>query len=192
MLKDLLIKDRSYRGFNENRKITRKELEELIELTRYCPSSINRQPLVYYLAYEPELVTQIQQNTFWARALKDITLPKKGEYPTAFIVVAQDLNLDANEKLFIRDVGIVAHTILLGAVERGLGGCMIGSFMAEGVRKALNMPENMLPHLVIAIGEPAESIILEDLKESGNVAYYRDENGLHHVPKRELKDILAN
>lgn len=85
----------------------------------------------------------------------------------------------------------MAQTILLAATEDGLGGCMIGSFSLAGIKKALNLTENLEPVLVVALGKPAEKIVLTDVKEDGEIGYYRDENDVHYVPKRALKDILC-
>lgn len=190
MLMDLVKKNRSYRGYKADRKITKEELMELVDYTRYCPSSINMQPLIYYLAYEKDEVAEIQKNTIWARALTDITLPHEGKCPTAFIIIMLDKHIDDSPAKYQRDVGIVAQTILLAAVEKGLGGCMIGSFSLESIKKALNLDEHLQPMLVVAIGEPDETIVLEDVEKNESIKYYRDEQDVHHVPKRKLEDLV--
>lgn len=190
MLKDLVMKNRSYRGYKADRRITREELTELVDYTRYCASSINAQPLVYYLAYEADEVAEIQKNTIWARALPDITLPHEGKCPTAFIIIMLDKNIDDSPAKYQKDVGIVAQTILLAAVEKGLGGCMIGSFSLDSIKKVLNLDEHLQPMLVVAIGEPDEEIVLEEIEKGGSIKYYRDEKDVHHVPKRKLEDIV--
>lgn len=190
MLKDLLEKDRSCRGYNESRKLTRQELVELVEYTRLCPSSANMQPLKYYLAWEAEPVAKIQAHTRWAGALTDRKLPEEGKYPTAFIVICQDTRISDNMTMFLKDVGIVAQTILLAATERGLGGCMIGSFYAAGVKESLGLSDYLAPLLVVALGEPAEQVLLEDAPEGASVKYYRDSQDVHHVPKRKLEELI--
>lgn len=190
MLKDLLKASRSFRGYDMSRIVTREELMELVDHTRYAPSSVNGQPLRYYLVHEKEEVAAVQSLTLWAKALKDITLPHEGKYPTAFIVICQDTDRSPNMARFTRDVGIVAQTILLAAAERGLGGCMIGSFNPDKVAATLNLTENLKPMLVVAIGKPDETVVLTDVGEDGSVKYYRDENDVHYVPKRSLEDIL--
>lgn len=190
MLKDLLKKSRSYRGYDENRRFTREELMELVECTRLCPSSSNMQPLKYYLAWEREDVDKIQMMTRWAGAITDRKLPCEGMCPTAFIVICQDTRISENTTAFLKDVGIVAQTMLLAAAEKELGGCMIGSFNKEGVRESLGLAEYLAPHLVVALGAPAEVIELEDAPEGGSVKYYRDEKDVHHVPKRMLSELI--
>lgn len=190
MLKDLVKKSRSYRGYNEQRQLTEEELTELVDYARLCPSSLNGQPFRYYISWKKEEVDRIQAQTMWARALPEITLPHPGMCPTAFIIICQDTRLDEALNRYQRDVGIVAQTMLLAAAEKGLGGCMIGSFRAGEIRKELKLPEYLVPMLVVAIGEPKEKIVLKEIDEGESIAYYRDENDVHYVPKRKLKDIV--
>ena len=127
MIRDLVEKSRSYRGYDESRQVTREELVELVECARLTPSSVNMQPLKYFLAWQPEVVKTIQPLTKWARALQPMELPHPGHCPTAFIVICQDTALQPSLARFQKDVGIVAQTMLLAAVEKGLGGFMIGN-----------------------------------------------------------------
>ena len=190
MLKDLVTKSRSYRGYNENRKVTREELLELVECARLCSSSVNAQPFCYYLAWEKEEVDKIQALTNWARALPQMKLPHPGKCPTAFIIILQDITIGESLARYQKDVGIVAQTMLLAATEMGLGGCMIGNYNAQKVKDALALDEKYAPMLIVAIGEPAEEIVLKEVEPGENMAYYRDENDVHYVPKRKLKDIV--
>lgn len=190
MLKDLLKKNRSYRGYDESRKLTREELADLVEYTRLCPSSANIQPLKYYLAWEPDTLARIQAMTRWAGALSHMQLPREGMRPTGFIVICQDTRISNNTTTFLKDVGIAAQTMLLAAAEKGLGGCMIGSFSREGIVETLELEESLIPLLVVALGAPAEEIVLEDAPAGGSVKYYRDEKDVHHVPKRMLDELI--
>ena len=192
MLKDLLKKNRSYRGYDESVSVSRETLKELVDCTRYTASSINKQPFQYYLASDPETVGKIQPLTGWAAALRPMVLPHAGHCPTAFIVICQNLERADSIPTFQRDVGVAAQTILLAAVEKGLGGCMIGNFSPEKIAAALNLPEKVAPLLVIAIGKPDETVVLTDVGADGKVAYYRDENDVHYVPKRSLDDLIIN
>lgn len=188
---DLAKKNRSYRGFNENRRISREELVSMVECARYCASSINIQPLRFHLAWEKDEVDRIQQETNWARALPQMKLPHDGMCPTAFIVVMQDKRIFESLQRFQKDVGIVAQTILLAAVEMGLGGCMICNFNAATLKETLGLDENLSPLMIIAIGEPMEEVVITDLEPGENHQYYRDENDVHYVPKRKLEDLIV-
>ena len=190
MLIDLLKKNRSYRGYDGSFRIDRSVLEELIDCTRYTASSVNIQPLKYFAASEPETVALIQPLTHWAGKLKELHLPREGHRPTAFIVICQDMSVSDSPTMFQRDIGIAAQTILLAATEKGLGGCMIGSFEKNTLKKALSLPEQIEPMMVLAIGKPDETVLLTEVGPDGSTDYYRDENDVHFVPKRALKDIL--
>ena len=192
MLKDLVLLNRSYRGYDHSYTFTRQQLEAYVDLARLCPSSVNKQPLKYYLACDEETVAKIQAETRWARALQPTTLPRPGKEPTAFIVICQDSDVDPNLNRYMKDVGIVAQTMLLGAVEEGLGGCMIGNFTAGAVCETLDLPENLHPLLIVAFGKPVEKIVIVDVPEDGNTNYYRDEEDTHYLPKRSLEEELIN
>jgi len=192
MFKDLVLKNRSYRGYDESRTVTREELRELIDCARLTPSSINAQPFQYYLAAEKAVVEKIQSLTKWAAALPKYELPHPGMRPAAFIVICQDLRVGESLNCYQKDVGIAAQTILLAAAEKELGGCMIGSFNAGAVSSALELKEHFAPVLIVAIGKPAEQIVLTEAEPGSNTAYYRDEQDVHYVPKRKLEDIIIN
>lgn len=189
-IRELVLKNRSYRGYDESRKVTREELLELVDCARLTASSVNQQPLRYYLAWEKEKVAVIQSLTKWAAGLPELELPYEGQRPTAFIVICQDTRVWEGLPRFQKDVGIAAQTILLAATEQGLGGCMIGNFQAGTLKEKLGLADELTPLLVVAIGKPAEKVVLTEIEPGGSTAYYRDENGIHYVPKRRLEDII--
>ena len=190
MLKELVIKNRSYRGFDENYSFTKEQLESYIDLTRYTASSVNAQPLKYKIVFEKNEVEAVRPLTRWARALPDMVLPHPNMHATAFIIICQDTDISPNLARYQKDIGIVAQTITLAAVEDGLGGCMIGNFTPDEVKETLNLAENLTPMLIIALGKPAEEIVIKEIDNGESTKYYRDENDIHYVPKRKLKDIL--
>ena len=189
MLIDLVKANRSYRGYDHERKVSKEELLKMVEAARLCPSSVNVQPLKYYLACTDDVVAAVQSETKWAKGLPDLALPHPGKEPTAFIVICQDARIHPNLSRFQRDVGIVAQTMLLAAVEMGLGGCMIGNFDAGSVHDRLNLDPDLHPLLIVAIGKPDEEVILTDVVD-GNTGYYRDAEDRHYVPKRALEDVV--
>lgn len=192
MLKDLVKANRSYRGYDESRRVTKEELMEMADCARLAASSVNQQPLQYYLAWEKEEVDRIQALTKWAKGLPELTLPHPHMCPTAFIAICQNTKRGESLARFQRDVGIAAQTILLSATEMGLGGCMIGNFGAGSVKEALALPEYLSPMLIVAVGKPAETIVLEEVEDGESIAYYRDEQDVHHVPKRKLEDVVLD
>lgn len=192
MFLDLVKQARSHRGFRQDRKVTRQELEHLVECARFTPAARNNQVLKYYLAEKPETVAAIQPLTKWAGALAELHLPRKGAEPVAYIVICLDGSLAENPAPYQRDVGIVAQTMLLAAAEMGLNGCMIGSFAAGELREKLGLPEAVKPQLLLALGEGTDRIVITDVGEDGSTTYYRDAEDIHYVPKRTLEQLILN
>lgn len=192
MFLDLVKQARSHRGFRQDRKVTRQELEHLVECARFTPAARNDQVLKYYLAEKSETVAAIQPLTKWAGALAELHLPRKGAEPVAYIVICLDGSLAENPAPYQRDVGIVAQTMLLAAAEMGLNGCMIGSFAAGELREKLGLPEAIKPQLLLALGEGTDRIVITDVGEDGNTTYYRDAEDTHYVPKRTLEQLILN
>lgn len=192
MIRELVLKNRSYRGYDPSRRITREELETLVDCARLTPSGGNLQPLRYYLAWEQPQLDLIQPLTRWGAALPERHLPDADKLPSGFIVICQETRWVPNPAASQREVGIAAQTILLAAAEAGLGGLMIGNFNAEKLAEALQLPDHLIPQLVIALGKPAETVVLTDVGPDGSLKYYRDAQDVHYVPKRSLDDLLIN
>jgi nitroreductase len=190
MLKQLVEQNRTCRGFDESRKITKEELLELVDLTRYVASAANLQPLKFAILWEQEKVEAFLPLTKWGGALPQLGLPRQGEHPTAFIVICHDTTVSPDSGMSMIELGAMAQTMLLGAVERGLAGCMILSFKADGVKEQLGLAEHLVPKLVIGLGKSKETAKIVPVGADGSMKYYRDENDVHYVPKRDLKDIV--
>lgn len=187
MIRDLILTNRSYRRFHEDAAIDLQTLRELVDLARLSASAANRQPLKYILSCEPQRNALIFPHLAWAGYLEDWAGPAEGERPSAYIVILGDT---AVTREFYCDHGIAAQSILLGATERGLGGCMIASIQRKKLRAALQIPERFDILLVLAIGKPKERVILETVGPAGDIKYWRDADAVHHVPKRALDDII--
>ncbi len=187
MLKDLVKNNRSYRKFNSERKISNSELLELIDLARITASSKNKQPLKYKIVSESKDLDFVFEQLSWAWYLKEWKGPLKNERPTAYIVVFLDKNI--NDNAFI-DVGIASQTILLGAVEKGLGGCIVRTVNRYQMQKHFGYAENLELIQVIAIGEPAQEVETVELEKSGSIEYFENDQKVHFVPKRSLSEIV--
>lgn len=188
-IKDLIVKNRSIRRFREDKNIERELLEELIELARYAASGRNAQPLKYYISNIKEINNKIFPTLSWAGFLKEWDGPEKGERPAAYVVILLDKSISDN---YYCDDGIAMQNILLGAVEKGLGGCILRAINKPVLRKELNIPDNFDIIDVVALGEPAEKVVVEDISDSGDFKYYRDSEGVHHVPKRTLDELIVD
>ncbi|MBN1183160.1 MAG: nitroreductase family protein [Bacteroidales bacterium] len=188
MLKDLVQKNRSYRRFYQDVKVDMQTLREFIDTARFTASARNMQSMRYILSYTDEKNSKIFQSLLWAAYLKDWNGPEEGEKPAAYIVILHDKHLSNN---YFCDDGIVAQTILLAAVEKGLGGCMFSSINRNHLREDLNVPEQYEILHVLAIGKPKETVVIDPVKKDGDIRYWRDKDQVHHVPKRSLEDLIV-
>ena len=187
MLKDLVVKNRSYRRFYQEAPVSLDILKELVDLARLSASAANRQPLKYLLSCDPEKNALIFPCLAWAGYLKDWGGPPEDERPTAYILVLGDKEISQS---FGCDHGIAAQSILLGASEKGLGGCIIGSIRRPELSRNLQISEQYNILMVIALGKPKEKVVLETVGADGDIKYWRDAQGVHHVPKRPLAEIV--
>ena len=187
MLRDLILKNRSYRRFNEEVDIKLDALRELVDLARLSASAKNVQPLKYMLSCDRHKNSLIFPHLVWARFLTNWPGPSEGERPSAYVIILGDTEIG---RFWDYDAGIAAQSILLGATEKGLGGCMIANIGREGLRKALNIPARYELLLVLALGKPKEKGVLETVGASGDTKYWRDSEGVHHVPKRPLDETI--
>lgn len=188
MLRKLITRNRSYRRFYQDHALTQDVLRSLVELARLSPSRGNLQPLRFYLSCEKGQNAQIFETLSWAGYLEDWYGPLQGERPAGYIVILADAT---SPKPAEYDAGIAAQSILLGAVEKGLGGCIIGSVKRTDLMKALTISDKYRIMLVIALGKPKEKVVVDPIIDE-DVKYWRDDNEVHHVPKRNLDDIIIS
>ncbi len=188
MIYDIIRKSRSYRRFYQDRAVTPDQLRSLVELARLSPSGGNLQALKFVLSCEPDRNATIFPFLSWAGYLKDWDGPQEGERPTAYIMVLGDRGISEN---FGCNHGIAAQSILLGATEMGLGGCILGNVQKERLRALFRLPGMYEILLVIALGVPKETVVIDDARD-GDIRYWRDADGVHHVPKRSLSEIILD
>ena len=181
--------NRSYRRFIQSHQISDRDMLRFVNLARLSASGANLQPLKYILSNTEEKNQKIFPTLSWAGYLKEWSGPVEGEKPSAYIILLGD---EALGNSFQYDAGIVSQSILLGAAERGLGGCLIGSIKRDALREALSIPEGFEILLVIALGKPGEKVVIEDLAPEGDIKYWRDENDIHHVPKRGVEELILD
>ncbi|MBW2466042.1 MAG: nitroreductase family protein [Deltaproteobacteria bacterium] len=187
MLYDLVRGTRSFRRFKEDEPVDIEILRKLVDLARLGGSARNVQPLKYMLINAPEVNAQIFPHLGWAGYLKDWVGPEKGERPAAYIICLLDSRLCSEAEC---DLGIATQNLLLGAVEKGLGGCRIASF-SPALRNVLKIDDELKILLVIALGRPVETVVLDELEYGGDIKYWRDGDRVHHVPKRSLQEVVV-
>ncbi len=185
IIKELAAKSRSYRRFYGERQITREMLVDLVDTARLTPSGANKQPVRYVISYEHAKNELIFETLRWAGYYSDWDGPEAGERPSGYIVLVEPKGSNA-----AWDEGIIGQTILLAAVEKGLGGCFIANIDREKLEANLKLPENYSVKLVIALGYPKEEVVVETINAGDDIKYYRDSNQVHHVPKIKLEDLI--
>jgi len=190
MIADLIRKNRSCRRFCQNHAVTPGTLKQLVDLARLSSSAANLQPLKYILCTTPEKNAQVFSCLGWAAYLKDWPGPKQGERAAGYIIILGDREI--SNPYIGYDCGIAGQSILLGSREKGLAGCMFGAINRQQLGEILNIDRQLKILLVIAIGKPKEQVVIEPVGSDNNIRYWRDNQGVHHVPKRNLSDIIVD
>ncbi len=186
-LRELVLHNRSYRRFDGKHRVPAATLRRLVNLARLSPTGGNKQSLRFRLINQPPLCSLVFPHLAWAGYLEDWTGPGESERPTAYIVILNDTRISESPG---HDAGIAAQTMMLGAVEAGLGGCMIGSVSRGALHKKLKLAKHFQIVLVLALGKPVETVKLSRVKND-NIRYWRDTAGVHHVPKRSLQQLIV-
>jgi nitroreductase len=184
---DLILRNRSYRRYDHSQLVNLDTLRTLVDVARRTPSTANRQPLKYVFVDGEDRCAKMFPFTKWGGALKGWTGPAPTERPGGYVVVLGDTSIMKESGV---DCGIACQSMLLAAAERGLGGCMLGAIDRDGIRRMFAIPERFDILLVVALGTPAETCVIEDAAPGADITYYRDAAGVHHVPKRPMEDVV--
>lgn len=187
MLSELILKNRSYRRFDGTFTLTREVLVELVNLARLSPSAANRQPLRFLPVHGKSRCADVYTTLSWAGYLTGWNGPEPHERPTGYLVVCGDTEVSPNPEI---DAGIAVQSICLGAVERGLGCCIFGAVNRDRLRELFRIDPQYRILLVVAVGKPVEKVEVEPVGKSGDIRYWRDDEQVHHVPKRSLEEVL--
>jgi nitroreductase len=187
MIAELVRANRSCRRFDENHPVSSGTLLELIDLARLSASAANLQPLKYAYTCNPAVNAEIFGCLKWAGYLESWPGPQEGERPGAYIIVLQDLKISQRVDC---DHGIAAQSILLGAREKGLAGCIIAAVNRPRLSAILEIEDHLNILLVLAIGRPREEIVVTPVDPIHGIRYWRNKQGIHHVPKRSMEEII--
>lgn len=188
MLKDFVQRSRSYRRFDQSARIPASTLRDLVDLMRFTPSGRNLQPLKYMLVSTEAACAHVFPQLSWAGYLEDWDGPEEGERPTAYVIVLGDTTIATNYGI---DPGLAIQTLLLGAVEQGLGGCIVATVRRKDLVTLLEIPPQFEVLYVVALGKPVEAVVVDPVTEDGNIKYWRDAEHVHHVPKRTLPELIV-
>lgn len=182
---ELAKRRRTIRRF-QKKKIPYDILEACVDTARLAPSGANMQPCEYVIVDDATLLPRVLSTLKWAGYIEPKGNPPLGEEPAAYIVIL--MNRQKRPQGGNHDVGIASAYISLVAYEHGLGSCLLGSVDRDRLRQILKVPEQCEIDLVVALGYPNESPVVEDFVDS--IKYWKDEEGVLHVPKRKLAEIL--
>lgn len=191
-MKNLVRQTRTVRRFQEDKPLALETLHDLIDLARLSGSARNAQALKYMIINEMQQRQDLFPLLAWAGYLPHWPGPAAGERPPTYILCLLDATQQKGpltEAHF--DLGIASQNLLLGAAEQGVYGCRIGAFVPAKVQQLFNLPQQYSVLLVLALGYPAETVVLEEVGEDGDIRYWHDGQGIHHVPKRRLADVLV-
>ena len=186
--RDLVAASRTYRRFSD-RQVGKTVLEGLVDAARLAPCGNNMQVLRFHVVGERDACDVVFGHLRWAALYRDWDGPAPGERPRGYVIICLPAQLADNPVRLI-DVGIAAQTMALAACARGLGCCMIRSFDA-GLAEELALPEGLVPALVLAVGGRGEKVLLEGPDTEHGLAYWREPDGTHCVPKLRLEDLLV-
>lgn len=187
--KELVKLNRTCRRYDSTKKVSREQLEELVELTRYTPCGINKQALRFAIICDEKTNEELYDRLGWAGYLKEWSGPIDSEKPTGYIVFLSD-----NEygKPMGEDIGICSQTIGLGARAEGMAVCIFKNYKEGAIKEVLNLDEDRYNvHLVMSIGYPVEEVVIDDIKPGDDIKYYRDDKQVHHVPKIVLDELIV-
>ena len=191
-MQEIIAKTRTFRRFIEKERISLDTLYELIDLARLGGSARNGQPWQYMVANSPEICEKIFPFLGWAGYLTDWKGPVAGERPSAYVLCFLNRNwLKGPESEAQFDLGVATQNLLLGAMEKRIGGCRIGAFNPN-LASLFKVPDHLELSLVVALGKPRETVIIEECKDNDDIRYWRDANEVHHVPKRSFKSCLLS
>jgi len=181
---DAILSRRSIRRFQQ-KPISLDLLRKFVNAARLAPSAANLQPLEFFIVNKKELCNKVFETLSWAGYIKPKWTPRIEERPVAYIVM---LVKDKTNKWYLRDVSLASENIILAAEEKEIGSCLLCKIDKQRLRVILKIPDEVILDSIIALGYKAEKSVVEDF--TGSVEYWRDENEVLHVPKRELKDLI--
>lgn len=158
-LLECLFTRRSIRQYDSEKKVSKEEIEEILRAASYAPSAHNKQPWEFLIIEDKEVMAGLRTIQPWTSFAKN-----------ASCVVVVCGNTDEafhrqkeNESWNYADIdcALATQNLLLACHAKGLGACFCGAspmpLIIEGLRKYLNLPENIRPLAIVPIGYPAET-----------------------------------
>lgn len=167
---------RSFRKY-QNKDIPDAVINELLDLARHAPSSMNGQPWFFIIVRDGKIKKQLA-------GIKNKYCPfEKQEYRADFLQDAPVLIVVCADrhKSYDREVenGVLATAnIMLGASSKGLGSVYMSAYkdgepaVSEEIRQVMGIPENIDPVTIIPLGYPDEVPGHKELRPLGEIVSY--------------------
>lgn len=137
-------------------KVSKEDLNYVLESARFAPSAVNYQPWHFIVVETAENRERIQAcyNRDWFKSAP------------LYIVVCADFQQSWKRKSDEKDFGeidaaIAVEHINLAAAERGLGSCWVCNFEGEQLIQVLKLPAHLKPVAIVPIGYPDTNIYPE-------------------------------
>ncbi len=184
---EAVTKRRTIRKF-EQKKVQKEDLIKLVDGARLAAYGANVQPLKFSIIDDEKTLKDIYPFTKWAGYLQD-GAPKEDERPSAYIAVLGDTAIKSNGQFEV-EAGAAVTTMMLEAVEMGLGTCWLGAIARDDIKKLLKLSENLNVVYLLAVGYPKQQSRAVEMK-NGDVKYFESEDGYINVPKRSLDEVLV-
>ena len=182
---EVAISRRTIRRFKD-KPVPRQLLEQCVNAARLTPSAANLQPLEYIIVEEEQRLAEVFSTLKWAAYIRPEGDPPEGKRPKAYIVILKNNDISAAASAY--DIGAAMENVILVALGEGVGTCPFGSVDRDRIRGMLKIPDKYEIPLVLGLGYPDESPVEETFTDS--VKYWKDKDGVLHVPKRKLESIL--
>lgn len=188
-LMELLKTRRTYRRFDQEKKIPAEVIADMKESLRLASCAGNFQQLRYVFITDPEMVEKIFPETYWAAALpKELGTPKDGEHPVMYVAVIYDP--EKSTKHITTDSGLAMSNMTLAAWSHGVGSCIMANYHRDHIKALLSLPENMEIHMMVAFGYPTHTSTIVEAQAGGSLNYYLDEEKQYYVPKLTSADLI--
>ncbi len=160
---------KSVRNFT-GQSVEREKLDKILRAGMAAPTAVNRQPWSFVVVTERKTLDMLKDGLPYAKML--------GQAGVAIVVCAvPEKAHDRMVEFAIIDSALAGENILLAVEALGLGATWTAAYpykdRMDVVRKALGIPENVIPLNVIPIGYPAGTDKAKDKYKPQNIHWQR-------------------
>lgn len=136
----------------KNLKVSDEIVQYLLEAAMQAPSAGNEQPWEFIVLRDKEIMNKIPDIHPYSGMLRNADVA---------IVVCGNLSRQVFEGYWVQDCSAATENILLAAEDKGLGAVWLGIYPLEeritGLKKLLNLPEDVIPLSIVPVGYPDEN-----------------------------------